>query len=184
MKPIKQKVCKESLGGCGKKFTPFQTTQKACGVHCAISMARVHGKKVAAKEHRQHKQEFYDNDRPRQMRLAQKSFNDFIRYRDRHLPCISCGTVENIQYHAGHFLSRGSSGNLRFSQFNTNKQCVRCNNYKSGNIGEYRIGLIKKFGIEKVEELENTNTPVKLSITDIRRINEYYKRLLRTLKQQ
>jgi hypothetical protein len=34
---------------------------------------------------------------------------------------------------------------------------VKCNRYLSGNVAEYRKGLIERIGIEKVEALEAMN---------------------------
>jgi hypothetical protein len=84
---------------------------------------------------------------------AQEHFNRFVRNRDKHLGCISCanGLVED----AGHFYPSTYSA-LRFNEWNVNGQCsFNCNKMKSGNIHEYRAGLIKKIGQEKVEWLDN-----------------------------
>ena len=37
---------------------------------------------------------------------------------------------------------------------NCNGQCKKCNRFDEGNIQGYRKGLIKKYGLEKVELLE------------------------------
>jgi len=41
------------------------------------------------------------------------------------------------------------------------KQCVSCNRFKHGNLIEYRINLVKKIGIKKVEWLEEHRKDVK-----------------------
>lgn len=86
------------------------------------------------------------------LKKCQVVFNKFIRERDSELPCISCGTGRVAQ--AGHFLSQGHHSSLRFNEFNTNGQCVRCNHFLSGNLINYRKGLVKKIGEDKVVELE------------------------------
>lgn len=83
---------------------------------------------------------------------AQKVFNAWIRERDKDKPCISCGKgrVEN----AGHYLSQGHHSALRFDEKNTNGQCIRCNLYLSGNLINYRRGLVERIGEAAVVGLE------------------------------
>jgi len=90
---------------------------------------------------------------PKLTAKAQQVFNAWIRRRDEGLGCISCGKYEFE--HAGHYLSRGHHGHLRFSEVNTNGQCVRCNLHLSGNSIFYRQGLIKKYGEQRVLLLES-----------------------------
>ena len=82
---------------------------------------------------------------------AQDAFNAFIRERDAAEPCICCGVYHDGQYHAGHYRSVGGHPELRFDESNCHKQASYCNNYKSGNLAEYRARLIHKIGLERVE---------------------------------
>lgn len=88
---------------------------------------------------------------PRLLKNAQEVFNRHIRLRDQNLGCISCGGEVN---HAGHYHSQGANSALRFNEMNTNGQCVSCNTYKHGNLIHYRQGLVKRYGEQKVKELE------------------------------
>ena len=88
---------------------------------------------------------------PKLTAKAQVSFNRFIRLRDADKGCISCG--REVQQ-AGHYLSVGHHGHLRFSEFNCAGQCIRCNNFLHGNLINYRHGLVKKYGENKVLMLE------------------------------
>ena len=106
---------------------------------------------------------------------AQAAFNKYIRIRDYFDPCISCGKsreeVEQAQgwktggcWDAGHFMTRGAIGQLRFVLFNVHKQCKSCNggsgkfSSKAATVDKnYRINLIKKIGLAKVEYLKNNN---------------------------
>lgn len=90
---------------------------------------------------------------PQLLKKAQDVFNKFIRNRDNHRGCISCGA--EIQ-HAGHYFSQGHHSALRYNEMNTNGQCLRCNNFLHGNLINYRKGLVKKYGEEKVLMLENS----------------------------
>jgi len=51
----------------------------------------------------------------------------------------------------------------------------------SGNIANYRINLVKKIGIEKVEAIENYNEIVKFSIEGMKNLEAKYKRKLKEL---
>lgn len=78
--------------------------------------------------------------------LAQKFFNAYIRKRDAHLQCISCGTGSPAN--AGHFYSEGHYKTLRWNEDNVHGQCIRCNHFLHGNLNSYRINLEKKIGKE------------------------------------
>lgn len=82
---------------------------------------------------------------------TQKVFNSWIRERDKGLTCVSC---KNPAEQAGHYYSAGHYDALRFDEINTNGQCVRCNYFLSGNLIEYRKGLVKKYGEAEVEKLD------------------------------
>ena len=79
----------------------------------------------------------------------------YIRERDKYKPCISCGANWNEHFQAGHFYKAELYSNIRFDEFNINGQCRRCNGWKEGNYKGYREGFIKRFSLEKFEELDN-----------------------------
>lgn len=88
---------------------------------------------------------------PSLLKKTQIVFNKFIRIRDVYKGCISCGRQVT---EAGHYFSQGHHSALRFNEINTNGQCTRCNCFLSGNLIMYRQGLIKRYGKDKVDELE------------------------------
>lgn len=106
---------------------------------------------------------------------AQVIFNRWIRARDANLPCISCGRMHQGQWHAGHYLSVGSSPEMRFDEKNVHAQCAPCNNHLSGNAIKYRIGLIHRYGVEIVEYLEGPHPAKKYTIEDILEIKRRYR---------
>ena len=115
---------------------------------------------------------------------AQTIVNKYIRLRDAHLPCISCGTTSDVQFAAGHYRSRGSSSHLRFNHDNLHKQCNRhCNMALSGNQRNYRIGLIVKIGLDRVELLENDNTPHKWTVEEAKAVISQHKLLVKELEK-
>jgi len=161
---LKQKTCKNKE--CKKKFIPERQMQTTCSMECAIKYAQqLRDKREATKkaEARKALREYKKNDKPILLQLAQKLVNQYIRLRDKGLPCISCGHNFNNgrQEHAGHYIARSKSSLLRFDERNINTQCNICNDHLSGNVAEYRVGLIKKIGLKEVEFLENNKTALK-----------------------
>lgn len=175
---MKQTRCKI----CRTLYTKWSISQKTCSdPNCAIELMRRDKEKRQRKELKAAKERI--KSRREWLLEAQKWFNGYIRQRDNHLPCISCGRHHNGQYHAGHYLSVGACPELRFDECNVHKQCSTCNNYRSGNISRYRVRLIKKIGIDKVEWLEGPHEPRKRTIEELKEIIATYKRKLKELKQ-
>ena len=98
---------------------------------------------------------------PQLKKQVQREFNKFIRLRDKYKPCISCGVTSQDNWQAGHFWPMGSNGALRYHEENCHKQCVSCNTFKSGNLLEYRLGLVKRIGIDRVNALDEMRHDVK-----------------------
>jgi hypothetical protein len=119
---------------------------------------------------------------PKLLKKTQDVFNKFIRLRDAELGCISCekGKVEN----AGHYLSQGHHSAFRFNEENTNGQCCKCNLYLSGNLINYRKGLVKKIGAERVEFLEGSadrRKAHKWSRVELEALIQYYNQKIKLL---
>ena len=165
---MKPKKCKS----CRQVFDPSRPMQAACSIDCAKAIARRKREKIEAAETRRRKEAI--KSRPELMREAQTAFNAFIRARDADLPCISCGRHHNGQYHAGHYLSTGARPELRFEESNVHKQCQPCNTHLHGNLVLYRIGLIKRIGLGKVEWLEGPHSAKKYTHDELRHIKATY----------
>lgn len=176
---MKPKKCKE----CKKLFTPTRQLQPTCtNTDCMYQYSMKHlSKKKQLKQKRinKEKREFNRNDVKVLKELAQKIFNQYIRLRDKDLPCISCGTTNDIQYHAGHFKPAGGFSYLRFNEDNVHKQCVRCNSNLAGNLIAYREALIEKIGIEKVEILEQPNQVKRWSKEELQDIITIYRKKIK-----
>jgi len=120
---------------------------------------------------------------------AQASFNAYIRIRDKNKPCIRCGcaqgdTVHGGNFDAGHYRSRGSAGHLRFHLLNCHSQCVRCNRYLSGNVVEYRKGLVGRIGEERVGQLEVDNNPRKFTVEHLKRVKKIFNKRKRLYERK
>ncbi len=184
---------KRKCKSCGKYIRDFIVTPK--GVFCSIDVAvkysyanKNKGAEIVRKE-----QKKKDAKRKEQLKTvgdyvkeAQVAVNKYIRARDRHKPCVSCGSnpsdsdlMTGSRFDAGHYRSRGSAGHLRFNLLNIHKQCVTCNRFNSGNAVDYRIELIKRIGLDNVEKLENDNEPRKFTIEYLKRLKKIFNKRAR-----
>ena len=137
-----------------------------CQWKCAIEFANNQKIKTVKKEVKEAKLKL--KSRSDWLKETQVVFNKYIRLRDQNDGCISCGSTSASSYHAGHYRSIGSAGHLRFNEHNCHRQCAACNTHLSGNLIRYRLGLIRKIGIQLVETLESDNATVKWSIDEIK----------------
>lgn len=176
---------------CSAEYIPRSSLQKVChNYKCAIAFNKQRDAEIAAREQRKRDKEARAKWRERKAEvkplkhwedLTQRVVNDYIRERDRDLPCISCGTWTTVQWEAGHFRSRGKASHLRYHEDNIHAQCHHCNVHLSGNQQQYRINLIAKIGAERVEALENNNTPHRYTREELERIRARYRALTREL---
>lgn len=168
---MKEKKCRY----CKEKFTPFNSLQPFCFKDECI---KAHNQKTKEKKNKKVKQELRSQDKSIQLKLAQTIVNKYIRLRDKDKPCISCGYTGNSrQIHASHFRPMGNNQQLRFYTLNIWAGCSICNNHLSGNLVPYRINLIKKLGLEKVEQIEANQERGNYSI-------EYLDRLIKVFRKK
>lgn len=163
---------------CRNLFVKMSITHKTCSPECAIELMQQEKAKKVARADRIKRVEL----RPKRewLRLTQAAVNAYVRKRDGNT-CISCGRKHKGQMHAGHYLSVGARPELRFELENINAQCSACNNYLSGNITLYRINLIKKIGLERVEWLESYHPPKLYTIEDLQEIRRVFTAKLKEL---
>jgi hypothetical protein len=166
-------------------------TQKVCGkIECAAAFGKQETERKAAKKER-------EETKVRKEKLkrladwvadAQVIFNKYIRLRDVGLPCICCGRFPSSDfrlggdYDCGHYRSRGSAGHLRFHEDNAHAQLKQCNRWGAGRAVDYRIGLIQRIGLERVEALEANNIPHKWTVEELKEIIATYKRKIKELE--
>lgn len=186
---FKQKAKRKRCSECRGLFTPFNTLDEVCSVPCAILFAN-NDAKVKAQKERFRRAEIASNNKALR-RFNEKTvswwldsykngttaywFNRYIRFRDGNQPCISCDTTTAARWNASHYRSRGAASQLRFNPDNCHKSCSQCNKENSGNIGEYRIRLVKKIGLEKVEALENNHEIKRWDVEELRELRDYWK---------
>lgn len=178
---------------CREKFTPaFENHRWCCPEHGAEfamqELEKKREKQAQAKAKRERAAWRKRKAAVKPLRhwedMTQRVVNDYIRERDHDLPCISCGRFDTVQWEAGHYRSRGKASHLRYNEDNIHKQCHHCNVQMSGNQQQYRIGLVEKIGAERVEALENNNTPHRYTIEELEGIRRHYSALRRALIKQ
>jgi hypothetical protein len=96
--------------------------------------------------------------------------------RDSDKPCISCNSTTADTFDGGHFYKAEVYSGLIFNENNCHKQCRKCNRFMNGNELNYRKGLIARYGIDYVTNLDN--------ICDINRVKKYTKEELIAKKLQ
>ena len=128
---------------------------------------------------------------------AWKAFSDWVRLRDclattgtrEYGICITCNERGDSSWkpykelQAGHAV--GGRGNaVLFHEQIVSIQCGYCNRKPpmglGGDYGNYTIALIKRYGLEQVEQWQKLrhDTSVKYSITDLLEIEKKYKKKL------
>ena len=171
LKKPKEKKCRY----CKNKFIPFSSFQPFCFKEECIKQ---HNKQEREKKAIKAKKEFKENDKPTLIKLAQVLVNRYVRLRDLNKPCISCEYKgSSRQIHAGHYKPVGNNQQLRYNTINIHAQCSICNNHLSANLVNYRVALIKKIGLEKVEWLECNHKTKKYTV-------EYLQKLIKVFRKK
>lgn len=177
---------------CKQHFIPLKPLQSVCmenGFKCAKEQAQNARDKKLAKEQKEAKKAV--KTRLKDIKplkywadKAQVAINRWIvQVRDKHLPCISCGTTNpNIQYCASHYRSRKAANQLRYNEDNLHKACNHyCNQQLSGNIENYRPALIAKIGQERHDALINNHEVKRWTREECEAIEKKYKELLKNV---
>jgi len=171
---MKIKNCKS----CCTDFVPVRPLQRVCSPACAIAIVKVKQAQRAAKQQRQDKKRI--KTKGKWLQEAQVEFNKYIRMRDQLVtwPCISC-QKQPKKANAGHYKSTKAYPESRFDEDNCHLQCEHCNTYLSGNISAYRVNLISRIGLERVERLEGKHEAKHYTIEEIKEIKIKYRNLSR-----
>lgn len=171
--------------------------QSFCNFDCMTAYAYANkskGKSIKAKASRKDLAERKKKLKSRNawVQEAQAVFNKYIRIRDTLDGCISCDKtrqeVEEAQgwkvggcWDAGHYIPRAVKQQLKFNTYGCHKQCKSCNggsdkfSSKAATVGaKYRINLIDKIGLNKVEELEGNNELDKMDIDYLKRVKRIF----------
>jgi hypothetical protein len=119
---------------------------------------------------------------------AWKWFSLFIRLKDTNDEgigqCISCRKYLHYKNgQAGHYISRRHNSTL-FDEQNVHLQCPQCNGHFKGNLDEYAISLIQKYGQNILEDLNiRKRLPKKFTSLDLAAIVQHYKSAVKELEK-
>lgn len=173
---------------CRNRFTPRNSLHVVCSLKCSVEHAHHESAKQARKAIKEGRSSLLT--RRDWVKKAQVAFNAYVRLRDAGKPCICCGKladdkdlITGSRWDAGHYRSTGSAPHLRFVEDNCHRQLVRCNRHGAGRAVDYRIGLIARIGVARVEALESDQEPRKYTIDQLKEIEQKYKIKAKTLKQ-
>lgn len=192
MKPRPRK-CKIGADGCEGYYVPFNSLQKSCrNPKCALEAGRAITAKKERVKHRHDKERI--KTRSEWVQEAETAARFYVRMRDAKAeqPCISCGRHEFMLggdprgglWDAGHYLGKGAHPELRMNTDNIHRQCKQCNRDKSGNPAAYRVNLIQRIGLDKVEWLEGPHEPAKWTIEELKEIKAKYNNLANAIKKE
>ena len=126
-----------------------------------LKAQKAKAEKKARKQHREDKERI--RSRSDWYEMLQSLVNQWVLYvRDAGEPCCTCGKTSDVKYDAGHFISRGSSPEIRFELTNIHKQCsVNCNQVGAGMRKEYDQFIIAKYGQDHLEWLMGPHPTLK-----------------------
>lgn len=171
--PQKPKFKPKRCAECKNEFTPIKPLQKYCGPVCFWEAGK---KKLALKEKKEN-QEWKEKEKEKLMSLTdwkdklQIEINKIVHLIDKGQPCIASQATK-CQFHAGHYVSRGSNDTIRFNLHNIHKQAAQSNagHMKSGDTINYQDGLKRVYGLEYFEMVESLRKipPIKLTIEDLK----------------
>lgn len=169
---------------CREPFTPIRSTlEKYCNKSECVKVWVAEAKEKEWKKTKAKKKEELMSLSD-YLKIAQQVFNQYINARDKGKPCISCGKPINGRVNASHYYNANNHYNLRFDENNVHSSCITCNQYLSGNLIEYRFGLIERIGVELVEELDREARKTrKFSIDELKEIVSLYKQKLKDEKE-
>lgn len=131
--------------------------------------------------------EYKKKSRTNNVKLKKKLwsiFSQYIRQRDKGI-CISCGKEFFWRrMDAGHYIPKSLGLSLYFDERNVNCQCTYCNRWMHGNLSQYALALIRKYGETILADLEvERKKIVKISDEEYLTKIELYKQKLVDLGQ-
>lgn len=181
MKQRKCKECKEYFIPAPNMFLP-PTCEK---YDCRLSYANKHlSNKVKAKKkaNRAELIKYNQSDVKLRMELAKRIVQMYVRLRDVNESCIVCRKLVAKQWDGGHYMNSQYFSAVRFNTLNIHKQCSHCNGWNNEDKQTYRIHLIDKIGLDKVEWLEAQNQTVKYDAEYLNKLIKTFRKKIKRLK--
>ena len=179
MKPKKCKWCKT-------EFTPFNSLAQVCSYECSIALARSNGLKKMEQITKEKRKEMKEKNKTLgdYKKELQIKINKIVRLIDFNCKCLACGTNEG-KFDASHFRGVQAWDNLRYNLFNIYSGCAQCNTYRGGNLIKFREGIVKEFGNDIINYMDDLNTIypfIKLYKSSSRQWNSFIDTIFRKEK--
>jgi len=153
MKQPKTKNCIQ----CNKAFNQYNSLVKVCSTDCAIAYSKIKVEEKAIKDVLSYEKlksiDTYQKKLKASLINTKMQIHAYIRKRDQHKNCISCGVEWNDTFQAGHFYSANSFNTLKFNLDNIHGQCRKCNLFLEGNFDNYALNLPNRIGQDRYYEL-------------------------------
>ena len=123
---------------------------------------------------------------PKLKAKCQLVFNEYIRLRDKDMPCISCSQPKPYKQ-AGHFYPVQGFDGLRFNEDNCHGECPGCNGFDDMHLLKYKDNLIERIGYMKFKILtykaeDYKKNGYRWSRSEILELTEHYKQKIKELK--
>lgn len=115
-------------------------------------------------------------------------FSQYIRQKDAKndiATCVTCGRQEHWKkMQNGHYIARNHMA-TRYDESNCHVQCIGCNMFKNGNMDEYALFLISKYGEGILVELNRKKQVItRISIPQYQEFIEIYKEKIKELDNE
>ena len=175
---------------CGEIFVKRRAIQPVCDRYeCKIEYALIAAEKSRAKREqaeRRATREKLEELKPLQywLKRAQTAVNTYVRARDLLAGhgCITCGTHDAEEWHAGHWISVGASSASRYDPANIHLQCRQCNFFGAGRAQEYEARLPARIGQAEVDRLKYAPRSRKWTREECQAIEAEFKKKLKELE--
>ena len=111
-----------------------------------------------------------------------KLISEYVRRKENDV-CYTCGVKKEWkETHCGHFLHQAKTSKLAYERKILHCQCVKCNNFLSGNLLEYTIKMVKLYGLKQVEAWKReSKKPYRWKRGELEELIEKYKIKLKKL---
>jgi len=182
MKPKKRKC-----SVCKNYFEQYNSLVSWCSPKCGFKLSQSKLKEKESREWKERKKVLKEKVKTlgQYEAEAKASFQLWVRLRDKNLPCISCAEHKEL-VDGGHYFKAELFSGLIFNEKNVHKQCRKCNRFLGGNEIQYRIGLVKRFGEDYVNQLEQESIDkrvYKYTKQELIEIKKKYDLKIKELKQ-
>lgn len=137
-----------------------------CSTDCAIAYGRSQFKSQKKKEQRREKQKLRDQDRRALLKDCKdiaNSIGKLKRFVKGQVYCVTCGATD-CKFDGGHYKHASTHSAVRFNIKNINPQCVNCNQYNGGREAVYRKWMVKEYGEEFTQWIDDQRQPHKYTL--------------------